>query len=114
MVQDETVTISIVDNGIGFDTQCAEKMFGLFARLNGSEYEGTGLGLAICKRVIERYGGTIRADGSPGKGSTFSFTLPAAPASPALKILAILQKLAIFVDNEQWKRRGGRPINAQI
>jgi len=87
IVQDETVTIAVIDNGIGFDPQFADKIFRLFARLNGSEYEGTGLGLAICKRVIERYGGTIRADGSPGTGSTFSFTLPAAPLLPRTEIL---------------------------
>ncbi|MCA9772298.1 MAG: PAS domain S-box protein [Myxococcales bacterium] len=66
------------DNGIGFDNQYAERIFGFFQRLHGrKEYEGTGLGLAICRKIAERLGGTIRADGMPGVGATFTIRLPA-------------------------------------
>jgi PAS domain S-box-containing protein len=69
--------ISINDNGIGFDTQFAERIFKPFERLHSrSEYEGTGMGLAICRRIVERHGGTIKAESEPGKGSTFIIRLP--------------------------------------
>ena len=68
--------ISVRDNGIGFDQNYAEQVFGLFKRLN-RDYEGTGLGLAICRRIVEHHGGKIWAKSEPGVGSTFSFSLPA-------------------------------------
>jgi light-regulated signal transduction histidine kinase (bacteriophytochrome) len=69
-------TISVSDNGIGFDQQYSERIFGLFKRLHRDEYPGTGLGLAICQRIIARYGGKIWAEGKLGQGSIFHFTLP--------------------------------------
>jgi PAS domain S-box-containing protein len=68
---------SLRDNGIGFDNTYAEKIFELFRRLHSADkYEGTGIGLTLCRRIVERHGGRIRAEATPGKGSTFLFTLP--------------------------------------
>jgi PAS domain S-box-containing protein len=72
--------VSVRDNGIGFDQKYAQGIFGLFKRLHRDEYPGTGLGLAICQRIVQRFGGTIRAESEPGKGAVFFISLPAASA----------------------------------
>lgn len=74
------------DNGIGFENQYADRIFQLFQRLHGrNEYEGTGMGLAICKKIVERHGGTITAEGISGTGATFTVRLPMTHPSSARK-----------------------------
>jgi PAS domain S-box-containing protein len=69
--------IRVEDNGIGFDEKYLDRLFHVFQRLHArSDYEGTGMGLAICRRIVERHGGTITAQGQPGQGATFIVTLP--------------------------------------
>jgi signal transduction histidine kinase len=69
--------ISFDDNGIGFEEDHIERIFGLFQRLHDqTKYAGTGLGLAICKKIIESNGGKITAQGVAGKGARFDIFLP--------------------------------------
>ncbi len=62
------------DNGVGFDPRYAERIFGVFERLHGPDgFEGTGIGMALARRIVERHGGWIRADGEVDRGATVRF-----------------------------------------
>jgi PAS domain S-box-containing protein len=73
----DAVGICIEDNGIGIDSRYHKKVFRVFERLNGADYEGTGIGLAIAKKAVERMRGTLDFTSHPGTGTTFRLILPA-------------------------------------
>ena len=76
---DDECVVSVRDNGLGIPLDDTDRVFGMFERLHtADEIPGTGVGLAIARKIVERHGGRIWVESTPGKGTTFSFTLPAA------------------------------------
>jgi signal transduction histidine kinase len=76
------LTYYVRDNGVGFDAAEGKKIFEPFHRLHDAEFAGSGIGLATVAKIIQRHGGKVWAESSPGQGATFYFSLGSTAAKP--------------------------------
>lgn len=83
VLPDGWVQLRVRDNGAGFPSAQAARLFQPFARLHGARFEGLGTGLALVQQVVRRHGGRVHAEGAPGLGCTVLLTLPQATAAGA-------------------------------
>ncbi|HXH41228.1 MAG TPA: response regulator [Thermoanaerobaculia bacterium] len=99
---DGTITLSVRDQGIGIEPKDHDVIFEEFRQIDGTarrEFGGTGLGLALVKKFVQLQGGWVRVDSAPGKGSTFSFTLPVRSGA------AVVSRIPEVVPAEQRAER---------
>jgi signal transduction histidine kinase len=76
---DKSIQIAVIDTGIGISKEDQDKLFHPFVQIDSSasrQFEGTGLGLSLVKRFVEMHGGKVWVESEPGKGATFTFTIP--------------------------------------
>ena len=84
------VLVEVEDNGMGISETNFDRIFEIFSRLHTEkDYDGTGIGLSVCKNIVKRHGGRIGVKSTPGKGSTFWFTLPAENENSTRKVIEI-------------------------
>ena len=86
-IEGNDTIVRVMDNGVGFDNGKSEQLFGMFKRLHpNSQFEGTGIGLALVHRIMQKHGGSVKAEGVPDKGATFTLTFPGHVAENSLKL----------------------------
>ena len=96
IIADNYVYIIVSDNGIGFEDKYKEKIFGIFQRLHGRNFDGTGIGLAIVRKIIENHGGFIFANGKVNKGAKFHIVLPLRSTPPPFANIGLKTSNAIL------------------